>query len=1088
MASEHLYREHTASGNYYKYTVSLWFKSNNIPTSNSYFFGLGGDGNSYDDSRLYISGGVPHKLSYTASDAGITAVVTDAGIRDYNSWYHFLVSVDTTVHHADDRVKLYINGERRDVANGGMASQHASITHNIEKEVMIIGSYNGSSTFTAEGNYCDMFNVDGLALTPDVFGYHKDGNGNMSVGVPKTDKNASGQWVPKSPRVIKNRINQLGGFGTNGFYLPFNGKNNPGADFHCSPNTILKLKENLPQPKAEIDGGAPYTNALRDDPFKDYLVYAVPGLVGARQNGFGDYHADIKGSGTNKTVTGYGGNVLVKRWPSFYGSAIYFDGSADAVKTDSHPDFNLGTEDFTIEVWAYRTNTNPASGTNCLWALGGVNAEGTLAFFYENAHLMLRGRTPGSAYSNTIYESNHTIPSQQWDHYCIERYNGKINFYLNGVLRSTSATSTTVTQGHFTLGGFSSGGSYSFLGYLQDARVYKGVAKYKNKSFECPKSYSANNMSATASSAPTTWEVVPDSPANNFAKLNMLSSAIAPFGGGLSFNQSSGGWHSSMSTLFAKSGKWYAECRIDTKGWIMFGVDQIWLETDGRHVGGQNGSKGFGYVFNPSDNRGDITYNAINSYATGGVQSSSAGTILSIAMDLDNNIITFYRNGAQQYTFSGLLEPGALYGFGVGLYSSVGGTLNFGQNPSFSVNESSVGTYSDDSGKGLFKYPPPSGYLALCEDNLPRPEIKDPSKYFIPKLYTGRGGSANGYSRSINGLGFKPDMVWIKKRSESGNHRILDSVRGPTKEVFPNLSNGESTFTGLASFDDDGFTMMTANTNYNLNARDYVAWCWKAGGNKDTFNINDVGYPSTQSAGIVEGTLPLTGASINRESGFSIITYSGGSSNSDTVGHGLQKTPKFIMLKARTQAYYWRVYHERYGLTPTQGLLMGQDSTGLTGSFTHDEYGGIDFVSDDLIGFGSASPNYYNGTNRSGEDYVAYCWAEIDGYSKFGTFLGNQAADGTYVYLGFKPALIILKRVDSNGNWVMLDSARSPINPAYGYLRGTHDGGEETANPIVDFTSNGFKLRNSWTDINADGQPIIFAAWAESPFQTANAK
>ena len=320
------------------------------------------------------------------------------------------------------------------------------------------------------------------------------------------------------------------------------------------------------------------------------------------------------------------------------------------------------------------------------------------------------------------------------------------------------------------------------------------------------------------------------------------------------------------------------------------------------------------------------------------------------------------------------------------------GYLNFGQNPSFSGN-TTAGTFTDSNSKGLFKYEPPTDFLALCEDNLPTPAISDPGEYFKTVLYTG-----SQTARSIQGLGFKPDLVWIKARSEVSSNALYDSVRGPTLGLFSNRTDAEETDTNnLTSFDDDGFSLGTgySSTGVNGSGRTYVTWCWRAG----------AGTTSTNTNGSITSVV-----SVNQDAGFSIVSWTASGATS-TIGHGLGKVPKFIIAKSRTSSGYgWTNYHTSLG----KDAYIMLHSTNASASSSN--YWGTSSPSTTVFG---VAPFAYN--NNSG-NMIAYCWAEIEGYSKFGSYTGNGSTDGPFVYCGFKPAFIMFKNADATGNWVMSDS------------------------------------------------------------------
>ena len=368
--------------------------------------------------------------------------------------------------------------------------------------------------------------------------------------------------------------------------------------------------------------------------------------------------------------------------------------------------------------------------------------------------------------------------------------------------------------------------------------------------------------------------------------------------------------------------------------------------------------------------------------------------------------------------------------------------------------------YTDSNGIGKFAFQPPSGYLALCEDNLPAPAIADPGKHFKNVMYTGNGDDAN----PISGVGFKPDLVWLKGRDgNSLNHILNDVIRGPRRTLFTNNQLAEYTDRGLNSFDEDGFTLASVSSNggdENYNTSAYVAWCWKAGG---TPVSNNDGSITTQ-------------VSANRTSGFSVVTGTM-TSGTDTLGHGLGKAPKMIITKQTNGTTGWYTYMKDIGYD--RSLRVDQDAA--SASFAH----WVSHPDDSIFKMGSGF--------GSGEVYVAYCFAEIDGFSKIGLYTGNgnTSANGPFVYCGFKPAWIMMKNADTAGAWVIMDSARCSTNPNNNHLLANSANGQSVSNMRVDFVSNGFKIRNvstDYTDINGNGNNIVFMAFAESPFQTANAK
>jgi hypothetical protein len=449
---------------------------------------------------------------------------------------------------------------------------------------------------------------------------------------------------------------------------------------------------------------------------------------------------------------------------------------------------------------------------------------------------------------------------------------------------------------------------------------------------------------------------------------------------------------------------------------------------------------------------------------------------LGIAFDMDNRRLWFSKNGS--WVYSGNPSTGSNQAVSFIsththytpyiAFDNVAGTqifyTNFGQNPTFSGN-TTAGTYTDSNGKGLFKYQPPAGFLALCEDNLPTPAISDPGKHFKTVLWTGNGTGG----RSITGVGFQPDLVWIKNRNTPTWYVINDSVRGANKALYSNQTYAENqtasnpVLSSLLSFDNDGFSLAVdpdtnGNSGWNNSGDNLVAWCWKAG-NTTTTNTN--GSIASQ-------------VSANQDAGFSIVSFTMNPAvGTYTIGHGLGKTPKFIITKQRNEPYGWWTQHASLG----SDKYLALNETNAAATLT---WGG--------------SPNNSTFTiNNSfaiaGTPVIAYCWAEIEGFSKFGSYVGNGSADGPFVYCGFKPAFILIKSSSASYNWYIIDNARSSTNPANSTLAPNTANIEDNGwNGVCDLLSNGFKIRESNAAVNGSGETYIFAAFAESPFQTANAK
>jgi hypothetical protein len=354
---------------------------------------------------------------------------------------------------------------------------------------------------------------------------------------------------------------------------------------------------------------------------------------------------------------------------------------------------------------------------------------------------------------------------------------------------------------------------------------------------------------------------------------------------------------------------------------------------------------------------------------------------------------------------------------------------------------------------------------------MPTPTIPDGKLFFNATLYTGTGASlavANG----VAGQSFQPDFVWVKGRSGATDHALYDSVRGVQNQLESNNTDAETAeATGLTAFGSNGFTV-GALAQINTSAATYVGWQWKAGG---------------AAVSNTDGTI-TSSVSANTTSGFSVVTYTGTGSNA-TVGHGLGAAPQMVIVKTRSlSGENWNCWHTSLGGN-TYRILLNTTAAVDTGSPTIWSSGGINPTSTTFtVGTNS-------GTNGSGATYVAYCWAEIAGYSAFGSYTGNGSTDGTFLYLGFRPRFVLIKSTGAQ-DWVMLDSSRAPTNVAGNYLRPNSSGAENggstpTTSTNEDFLSNGIKFRNDASSsgyTNGSGVTYIYMAFAENPFKYANAR
>ena len=331
--------------------------------------------------------------------------------------------------------------------------------------------------------------------------------------------------------------------------------------------------------------------------------------------------------------------------------------------------------------------------------------------------------------------------------------------------------------------------------------------------------------------------------------------------------------------------------------------------------------------------------------------------------------------------------------------------------------------------------------------------LDKPDLYFNTVLYTGDATS----DRTITNT-FGTDFLWLKERNGTDWHHLWDKVRGDGKRIHTNNANAESDLGTYIALVSTGFKV--SGGTYNNSGVPFVAWQWKANGSG-----------STNTDGSITSTV-----SVNTTSGFSIVSYAGNSTSGATIGHSLGTTPSMIIVKSRTSAYNWAVYHSSVGAT--QYLRLNSTIASTTSSTRWNDTAPTSSV----FTLGNAVE-----VNETGGNYIAYCFAEKKGFSKFGSYTGNGNADGTFVYTGFKPAFLIIKRTDSTSNWRLWDSTRNTFNVADKLLfPDTSDQELTSSSYYMDLLSSGFKIRNTNLDINASGGTYIYMCFAENPLVGTN--
>ena len=332
--------------------------------------------------------------------------------------------------------------------------------------------------------------------------------------------------------------------------------------------------------------------------------------------------------------------------------------------------------------------------------------------------------------------------------------------------------------------------------------------------------------------------------------------------------------------------------------------------------------------------------------------------------------------------------------------------------------------------------------------------ITKPQDYFSTKLYDGDGNTG----RNLTGVGFEPSWVWIKERSSSSDHMLFDQPRGVEKYISSNLANAEQTSNQmLTAFDSDGFTIGPSN-DLNDPGQNYVAWNWKANG---------------QGSSNTDGSINTTYTSANTTSGFSIVKYTGTGSNA-TVGHGLGVVPKMIIVKCLDQTHWWFTYHVSVGNDRHMTINTTNDQSGTSANYWNNTT-----PTSSVFSIGTDT-----GVNQSGQNYIAYCFAEVKGFSKIGSYYGNGNSNGPFTYTGFKPAFGLFKEYTGPGssNWTIQDDKREGYNISNSRLFPNDSAAGNASSFRLNLLSNGFKINNSDSDSNRNGNNFLYLAFAEHPF------
>jgi hypothetical protein len=766
------------------------------------------------------------------------------------------------------------------------------------------------------------------------------------------------------------------------------------------------------------------------------------------------------------------GNVTTWTWSGWIkrgtlGAAQILFGSGNGTTTGTYIQLTSSNE---IEVYYYsntfiwRFITSALYRDPSAWYNVCVAYDSTNATAGDRMRLYVNGvRLTAFGTSSTVsLNQNTSVNTNAFPHYIsapgayVDGYLTEINFIDGQALTPSSFGTTDPLTGAWIPMQYT--GSYGTNGFYLDFKDNTSTTTLGLDYSGNSNNWTANNVSLTAGSTydsmldvPTPWigySATTDTSAvtrGNYPTWNPLTA-----GGLVTFSEAnlralstsaSAPFNIESTIKTATTGKWYAEITVA--------------------AGVNNPVTGIGN--NPATSATNTDqyagYRTNGTYVTSGMGASSSGTpatfttndVIGIAYDVDAGTLSFYKNGT--------LQAGGFTGITAGNYSFIvrkdsasgdGGYLNCGQRP--------------------FSYSVPTGFKTLCATNLPTPTIVNGASYMAATTYAGNGTSSN----TVSNANFQPDMVWVKNRTSAASHILVDAVRGVSNVLTPQATTAEQSLPSyITSFTSTGFTIGTSATDLNASSNNYVAWQWRANGTPAV----------TNTSGSITSTV-----SANTTAGFSVVTYTGNGSSGATIGHGLGVAPRFFIVKKRNAGSSdWRCYHAAIDATASNNYFIDLNSTAAR----------VNAVAA-WNNSGPTSTTFTVGnntnTNGSGDTFVAYCFAAVAGYSAFGSYTGNGSSSGPFVYLGFRPRWILIKRSDTSGtSWCLVDSSRSPNNTSVnGGMQNTlfpnSSNAEDTGADICDGLSNGFRFYQGASSFNANGGTYIYAAFAENPFKYSNAR
>lgn len=948
-------------------------------------------------------------------------------------WYHFVVAVNSNAS-GSNKIRVYINGtEETSFSTDNRSTWNTANSKFNGAYDHLLGANNAANY--VNGNLSDVHFVDGLQLDPSYFG--------------RTNSLRNNQWVPKHPTAIRTAIAGAGGFGNNGFQLLFNRM----TDGTTTNNECTNF------------GNVTFMQAFRNGNTTTFDVQGSGSTVGTL---------------TYQSTGGPKGNAYATGWTQ--GSTASSTSGSVGYQTGDTGVFTSWTTGRTWMAWIKSTDSGSRSGQ---WRVR-VNAFGDYRGSVYGGFGLDGGKVAFGA--DTVLSGSTTLSDGNWHHIAMTYDGGGgttgiFKLYADGKLEKTFRADNIGSTAQASIRLDCVGFTYAYGEAVPSAMDGIAVYPYELSAQQINVVYNGNtyyfnDYSGRANDWYSGYGPIytsQDTPTNNFISINPYNKINCSLYEGGTRVVTGGNNVSYWLNHGFTSGKWYWEVKKN------YGDMSFVLTNDGYgNIAWPTHSPSLtANLYYTSEGTGTNRY-ALNNTAVAmpsGWGDDLDGDIYSFALDMDASpptLIVKHNNVSGTATTITLtsafkdqpLKFGNTY---TTSWPNIELIFNTGQG-TFVTSNNGAG-YADANGRGKFQYSVPSGYLSLCEDNIANPTDAaiSPQNHVKALTYTGD----NTAARVITGVGFRPGLVILKNRDNTYYAQMHDSVRGATAGA---IYTGTNTLTQdasypLSSFDADGFTTKnaTGTNSQNGSGERISAWCWKAG---DSITTNTAGSITSN-------------VSVNSAAGFSIVKYNASASPA-TIGHGLPSAPHFIIIRGGydSQTYNFDVYHKDLG--PTKRLLLNSTSVAETTSGPWNNTAPTSTV----INQGNAW--YAGGVNN-----IAYCWTEVPGFSRFGSYIYNNNTDGNYIYLGFKPAIILIKNTDNTEQWYIVDNARNTINGNQtAFLQmGTNTesaSNSQATDSRIDFLSNGFKLRDlnsvASGEVTFGSRNYIYAAWAESPFKYSNSK